>query len=69
MNVMPYPADNLWSFLGYPWPDAGVLCCAITSGYYVMLTPLPKGEHTVVYGASLPHLSMSYHVTYHITVR
>jgi hypothetical protein len=48
------PEDNIYDYMGVPWP-AGVVFPVIADGYYVMLAPLPPGDHTlrVVYPGSL----------------
>lgn len=55
------PADNL---LGVP---AGVYFPAIDSGYYVLLTPMSSGPHTIHFAGSLTGFSLD--VTYFLTVQ
>jgi hypothetical protein len=57
------PADNI---LGVP---AGVYYPAVDSGYYVLLPPLPGGQHTIHWASSLTFFSLSLDVTYNITVQ
>jgi hypothetical protein len=57
------PADNI---LGVP---AGVYFPAVDSGYYVLLPPLPGGQHTIHWASSLTFFSLSLDVTYNITVQ
>jgi hypothetical protein len=57
------PADNI---LGVP---AGVYYPAVDSGYYVLLPPLPGGQHTIHWAGSLTFFSLSLDVTDNITVQ
>lgn len=61
------PADNV--FLAPCGGDspAGIYSPGIDDGYYVLLKPLPVGEHTLHFTAMLP-LPFSLDVTYHLTV-
>jgi hypothetical protein len=44
--------DNLLQFFGLPF--SGVVDPAAVDGYYVMLQPLSPGEHTIVFGGTIP---------------
>jgi hypothetical protein len=57
------PADNI---LGVP---AGVYYPAVDSGYYVLLSPLSAGQHTIHWAGSITFFSLSLDVTYNITVQ
>ena len=57
------PADNI---LGVP---AGVYFPAVDSGYYVLLPPLPAGQHTIHLAGSITFFSLSLDVIYNITVQ
>jgi len=57
------PADNI---LGVP---AGVYFPAVDSGYYVLLPPLPAGQHTIHLAGSITFFSLSLDVTYNITIQ
>ena len=41
---------------------------AVSDGYWIMLAPLPAGQHTVHFSAKLPSLSFAVDVTYNLTV-
>jgi len=56
-------ADNL---LGIP---AGVYYPAVDSGYYVLVPPLPAGQHTIHFAGTIAAFSFSLDVTYNITVQ
>ena len=56
------PPGNL---LGLP---AGTYGPHVSDGYWLMLTPLSVGEHTIVVHAENPSFDITYTVTYHITV-
>jgi hypothetical protein len=47
---------------GAPQPAAG-------GGYYVMLKPLSKGQHTIHYTSAVPDFGLAQDATYHITVK
>jgi hypothetical protein len=55
------PADNLFGL-----PAGTVVAPCVDAGYYLMVHPLPPGEHTIEFGGSLTDFSTQ--VTYHITV-
>jgi len=57
------PADNI---LGVP---AGAYFPAIDSGYYVLLSSLSAGQHTIHFAGTLTFFSLSLDVTYNITVQ
>ena len=40
----------------------------VADGYWLLLAPLPVGEHELRFGGSLPDLGISTEVTYHLTV-
>jgi hypothetical protein len=46
---------------------AGTYGPMVTDGYYLMLTPLPAGEHTIHFTAGLGD-AVPMDVTYHLTV-
>jgi hypothetical protein len=56
------PADNI---LGVP---AGAYFPAIDSGYYVLLSPLSAGQHTIHFAGTLTFFPFTLDVTYNITV-
>ena len=57
------PADNI---LGVP---AGAYFPAIDSGYYVLLSPLSAGQHTIHFAGTLTFFPLSLDVTCNITVQ
>jgi hypothetical protein len=62
------PADNLLTAIGEGPFAAGTYSPAVDDGYYVMLQPLPRGDHTIRFKASVPAFDFSLDITYHITV-
>jgi hypothetical protein len=54
------PADNLLQ------EAPGTIPAMVADGYYVLLEPLPAGEHTIHFAGTLGEFSLE--VTYHITV-
>jgi hypothetical protein len=48
--------------------DPGLREISIADGYWIMLDPLPPGEHTLHFTATAPDLGFSLDVTYHLTV-
>ena len=44
--------DNILQFFGLPF--SGPVAPAAVDGYYVMLQPLSPGEHTIVFGGTIP---------------
>ncbi|MCC2629597.1 MAG: hypothetical protein K0S14_3247, partial [Thermomicrobiales bacterium] len=40
----------------------------VVEGYWLLLAPLPVGEHELRFGGSLPDSDFSTEVTYHLTV-
>lgn len=68
--------SGLFSFTGNPELAACFDVCvtgtpqkAVTSGYYLMLKPLPKGLHTVHYHVAIPALNSVQDGTYHFIVQ
>jgi hypothetical protein len=68
-----YP-EGSWLSGEYPGgtigDEAGVIPVAVADGYYLLLSPLSKGQHTVSYDASWPQFGEGTvaGVIYHITV-
>jgi hypothetical protein len=62
------PADNLLTAIGEGPFVAGVYSPAVDDGYYVMLQPLPLGDHKIRFQGSVPAFGFSLDITYHITV-
>jgi hypothetical protein len=63
------PEDNVFLHVGCPdAPAAGTYAPAISDGYWVMLEPLPVGEHTIHFRGTLPDIPFTLDITYHLTV-
>jgi hypothetical protein len=71
------PPDDVLSFIG-EGPGGfdsgthftpGTSCSTVDDGYYVMLAPLSKGQHTVHFHGEIPAASFTLDVTYHLTVK
>ncbi len=62
------PADNLLTAIGEGPFGADAYFPAVDDGYYVMLQPLPLGDHKIRFKASVPAFNFSLDITYHITV-
>jgi hypothetical protein len=56
------PEDNI---LGVPGGGSGQ---AVSDGIYLMLRPLPAGQHTVRFGGTFDAFDFTLDITYHITV-
>jgi hypothetical protein len=56
-------ADNYFNI------PAGEPARAVSDGYWIMLTPLPPGTHTVSFGGAAPALGFSTLATYTLTVK
>ena len=70
-----YFASRLFTFTGNPELAICFNPCitgspqhAVTSGFYMMLRPLPKGKHTLHYHAEVPELNVIQDGTYYIEV-
>ena len=61
--ALQLPTDNI---LGVP---RGVYYPTIDSGYYVLLTPLSPGQHTIQFAGGIGFFGFSLDVTYHITIQ
>ena len=64
--------DNILQFFGLPF--SGLVDPAAVDGYYVMLQPLSPGQHTIVFGGTIPEnpfpllSNFTAEVTYEINV-
>ena len=64
--------DNLLQFFGLPF--SGPVAPAAVDGYFVMLQPLSPGQHTIVFGGTIPEnpfpllSNFTIEITYEITV-
>jgi hypothetical protein len=61
----PLPAPNI---LFGDNTDAGLTGQSTDVGYYLMLTPLSVGKHTIRWGGTFPSFNLSVDMTYNITV-
>jgi hypothetical protein len=57
----PLPANNVFQFLGLNAP-AGTTSPAVDVGYYLLLEPLPVGQHVINYGFG-PALNATFNIT------
>lgn len=70
----PLPENNVLQFFygsGFP---AGVTSLSMDAGYYLLLAPLPLGQHTIHFGGTFNNSICvpscgSIDTTYHITVK
>jgi hypothetical protein len=61
-----FPADNFFTAVGEGPFKAGTYFPAVDDGYYVMVAPMPIGQHTIhFHGVAGPYVA---NVTYHIYV-
>jgi hypothetical protein len=59
--------DNMAAILGYAGVDAtGPIFPAVADGYYLMLRPLPPGQHVINFGGVMDGETLD--VTYHVMV-
>jgi hypothetical protein len=66
--TIPDVPDNLFRFFGLDF--SGIADPAVSDGYWVMLAPLPPGQHVVQFrGAVGPPHNVVHDITYHFTVR
>jgi hypothetical protein len=68
----PLPDNNVFQFFGLVAPE-GTMSPAVSDGVFVMLPPLPPGEHTLHYGGAIDLSGIGgpifiQDITYHITV-
>lgn len=65
----PLPENNVLQFFGVDAP-AGATSLSVADGFYLMLPPLPVGNHTVKFGGTFgPPISFTVDITYHLTVK
>ena len=62
------PVGNVLELFGLPTP-AGTYAPQVADGYWLMLTPLSVGKHTIRVHAVNPDYGTDYTVIYHITVK
>ena len=64
-----FPDNNLFQLFGCDHMTAGTYSGFVSGGYYIMLSPLPKGLHTIRFGGSVgdpPFFTLD--ITYHLLV-
>jgi len=62
------PAGNLWEAFGCPTP-AGTYSPLVPDGYFVMLSPLSAGQHTIHFRGTIGDpVNFTPEATYHLTV-
>ena len=63
------PEDNLVASIGVANSHAGTFR-GVDDGFYVLVPPLPRGAHTIVFGGTIkdPDFVFTLHVSYAITV-
>lgn len=64
-DIGPVPGGSFGDLIGL---EAGELYPSAGDGVYLLLAPLPPGEHTLHFGGAYAQGSFSLDVTYHITV-
>jgi hypothetical protein len=57
----PLPGDNIFG------ASAGITSPAVSDGYWIMLAPLPAGQHTIHFAGAFAEF-FALDVTYHLTV-
>jgi hypothetical protein len=62
---LPPLPDNLIWFL-FAFPAEGSVYPSVADGYYLLLTPLSPGQHTLTFGGTNDNIQLD--ITYHITV-
>lgn len=58
--------DNIFQFFGID--VSGTVAEAVDDGWYLMLSPLSRGQHTIHFHGSFPTFGFTLDITYHITV-
>jgi hypothetical protein len=62
------PQKNLLQATGKSAAVPGTVFPVVAEGFYVMLKPLPVGEHTIAIRGSLPKLSFTLDGTYRLSI-
>jgi hypothetical protein len=62
----PLPDDNVLQYFGYT-ASAGATSLAVADGFYVMLTPLSVGQHTIHFTGGIPDV-FTLDITYNLTI-
>ena len=66
------PTDNMVQYFGAnmpgsDWPTTYVFPAA-SDGYWLMVAPLPRGQHVINFGGTVKNTGFEIDITYHITV-
>lgn len=61
----PLPEDNVLQLFGVDAP-AGATSLSVADGYYLLLAPLPVGQHTIHFTGTVPGFTLD--ITYNLTV-
>ncbi|HKS45887.1 MAG TPA: hypothetical protein VJT49_12395 [Amycolatopsis sp.] len=56
------------NLVGIPDEASGRRTEAVSDGFWILLEPLPRGEHTITFGASIPDLQLNFSATYRLRV-
>jgi len=62
------PQQNLLQATGKSAAVPGTVFPVVAEGFYVMLKPLPVGEHTISIRGSIPKLSFTLDCTYRLSI-
>ena len=62
------PPNNVLQATGHPAAVPGTIFLAIAEGFYVMLKPLPVGEHTIAIRGRIPAIALTLDVTYPLSI-
>jgi len=62
------PSDNFFTAVGEGPFNAGTYFPAVDDGVYVMLAPLPHGQHVIHFGGAFTIYNFTLDVTYYLTV-
>jgi hypothetical protein len=64
------PDNNIYQAFGCTWVSPGTYASFVSGGYYLMMTPLPAGTHTLHFRGHTTYLGSDFtlDITYRITV-
>jgi len=62
------PQQNLLQATGKSAAVPGTVFPVVAEGFYVMLTPLPVGEHTITIRGSMPKVAFTLNSTYRLSI-
>lgn len=67
-NFGPLPDNNVLDYFGTDAPQ-GTISASVANGFYLMLTPLRPGQHTIHFGGTFGDpINFTLDITYHLTV-